>query len=123
MVASRSALGSEPTEAALFPPVVRQVFAQAQQPGRRKGFTHAFNVAAQDMAKNPGGLTYALLANVEPNVRVVPLAAKEGEPYLMPTLENVYSHKYPLSRFVYIYVNRPPGKPLEPKLKEFLKAY
>ena len=36
MVASRSALGSEPTEAALFPPVVRQVFAQAQQPGRRE---------------------------------------------------------------------------------------
>ena len=87
-----------------------------------KGFTHAFNVAVQDMAKTPGGLTYAMLANVEPNVRVVPLAAKEGELYVMPTLENVYSHKYPLSRFVYIYVNRPPGKPLEPKVKEFLKA-
>jgi phosphate transport system substrate-binding protein len=86
-----------------------------------KGFTHAFNVAAEDMAKRPGGLTYAMLANVEPNVRVVPLAAKEGEPFIAPTIESVYTHKYPLSRYVYIYVNRAPGTPLAPKIKEFLK--
>jgi phosphate transport system substrate-binding protein len=86
-----------------------------------KGFTHAFTVAAEDMASHPGGLTYALLANVTPNVKVVPLAQNPGEPFLAPTLQNVYTHKYPLSRFVYIFVNRPPGKPLEPKVKEFLK--
>lgn len=86
-----------------------------------KGFTHAFTVAAQDMANRPGGLTYALLTNVTPNVRVVPLASKEGEPFLDPTIENVYAHKYPLSRYVYIFVNRKPGQPLEPKVKEFLR--
>jgi phosphate transport system substrate-binding protein len=86
-----------------------------------KGFVHAFNIAAEDMAKRPGGLTYALLANMTPNVRAVPLAAKAGEPYYMPTLENVYTHKYPLSRFVYIYINKKPGQPIEPKVKEFLK--
>ncbi len=86
-----------------------------------KGFVHAFNIAADDMAKRPGGLTYALLANLTPNVRAVPLAAKAGEPYYMPTLENVYTHKYPLSRFVYIYINKKPGQPIEPKVKEFLK--
>jgi phosphate transport system substrate-binding protein len=74
------------------------------------------------MATHPGGLTYALLANVTPNVRVVPLSENDGGPSYMPTVENVYSHKYPLSRYVYIYVNRPPGKPLEPKIKEFLKC-
>jgi phosphate transport system substrate-binding protein len=86
-----------------------------------KGFTHAFTVAAEDMARRPGGLTYALLSNVTPNVKVVPIAEKEGAPFVAPTLENVYSHAYPLSRYVYIYVNRPPGKPLEPKVKEFLE--
>jgi phosphate transport system substrate-binding protein len=86
-----------------------------------KGFTHAFTVAAQDMASRPGGLTYALLANVTPNVKVVPLAAQAGEPFLDPNVENVYSHKYPLSRYVYIFVNRKPGQALEPKVKEFLK--
>src|SRR5947199_111367 len=86
-----------------------------------KGFTHAFTVAAEDMAHKPGGLTYALLSNVTPNVKVLPIAPKEGAPYVAPTLENVYSHAYPLSRYVYIYVNRPPGKPLEPKVKQFLE--
>jgi phosphate transport system substrate-binding protein len=86
-----------------------------------RGFTHAFNVAAEDMAQHPGGITYALLANVTPNVKVVPLSERDGGPYLAPTLANVYSHKYPLSRYVYIYVNRKPGTALQPKLKEFLK--
>jgi phosphate transport system substrate-binding protein len=86
-----------------------------------KGFTHAFTVAAEDMATHPGGLTYALLANVTPNVKVVPLASNDGGPFVAPTLQNVYSHRYPLSRYVYIFVNKKPGQPLEPKIKEFLK--
>ncbi|BCG05113.1 phosphate-binding protein PstS (plasmid) [Paraburkholderia sp. PGU19] len=86
-----------------------------------KGFTHAFTVAAEDMATHPGGLTYALLANVTPNVKVLPLAENDGGPFIAPTLQNVYSHRYPLSRYVYIFVNKKPGQPLEPKVKEFLK--
>jgi phosphate transport system substrate-binding protein len=87
-----------------------------------KGFTHAFTVAANDMADHPGGMTYALLANVTPNVKVLPLADQDGGPFYEPNVENVYSHKYPLSRYVYLFVNRPPGQPLAPKIKEFLKA-
>lgn len=86
-----------------------------------KGFTHAFTVAAEDMANKPGGLTYALLANVTPNVKVLKVAPTEGGPCYAPTVADVYPHKYPFSRYVYIYVNRKPGQPLEPKVKEFLK--
>ncbi len=86
-----------------------------------KGFTHAFTVAAEEMAKEPGGLTYALLANVTPNVKVLKVAPKLGGPCYEPNTQNVYSHKYPMSRYVYIYVNRKPGQPLEPKVKEFLR--
>ena len=86
------------------------------------GFTHAFTVASNDMKTQLGGLTYALLANLTPDVRVVPLAEKDGTPFIMPTIETVYNHTYPLSRYVYIYLNRPPGTKLEPKTKEFLKC-
>jgi phosphate transport system substrate-binding protein len=86
-----------------------------------KGFTHAFTVAAEDMANKPGGLTYALLANVTPNVKVLKVSPTTGGTCYEPNVENVYSHKYPMSRYVYIYVNRKPGQPLEPKVKEFLK--
>jgi phosphate transport system substrate-binding protein len=87
-----------------------------------RGFTHAFNVAAEDMEQHPGGLTYALLANLRPNTKVVPLASEPRGPCVAPTVPNVYNHSYPLSRYVYIYVNKRPGVPLEPKVREFLKA-
>jgi len=87
-----------------------------------QGFTHAFTVASNDMRTQLGGLTYALLANLTADVRVVPLAEKDGDPFIMPTIETVYNHTYPLSRYVYLYVNRKPGTALEPKIKEFLKA-
>lgn len=87
-----------------------------------QGYTHAFTVAAHRIAKDPGGLTYAMLANLTPDVRVVPLAAKAGQPFVAPTVATVYSHEYPLSRYIYIYVNRRPGQPLRPEIKEFLRA-
>ncbi|HJP69811.1 MAG TPA: substrate-binding domain-containing protein [Sphingomicrobium sp.] len=87
-----------------------------------RGFTHAFNVATEEMAQHPGGMTYALLANVRPNVKVVPLSEQPGGTCVLPTVQTVYNHTYPLSRYVYIYVNKKPGVPLEPKIREFLKA-
>lgn len=87
-----------------------------------KGFTHAFTVASEKMHTELGGLTYAMLANLTPDVRVVPLAVKAGDPFIYPTIDTVYHHEYPLSRYVYIYINRKPGTPIEPKTKEFLKC-
>jgi len=86
-----------------------------------RGFTHAFTVAVEDMATHPGGMTYGLLTNVRPNVKVLSVSWKNGGTCYQPTVENVYSHKYPFSRYVYIYVNKSPDKPLQPKVKEFLK--
>lgn len=86
-----------------------------------EGFTHAFTVGAQEMASHPGGIEYAMIANLTPNVKIVPLSATEGAPYYMPTIQNIYTHTYPLSRYVYIYVNRPPGQSLAPKIKQFLE--
>ena len=37
------------------------------------------------------------------------------------TAENAISGKYPLSRFLYVYVNKQPNKPLSPIEIEFLK--
>ncbi|MBS0474346.1 MAG: substrate-binding domain-containing protein [Proteobacteria bacterium] len=87
-----------------------------------KGFTHAFNVAAEDMKDHPGGLTYALMANIQPNTKVVALSETPGGKCVLPTTQTVYDHSYPLSRFVYIYVNHKPGSHVPDKVKEFLRA-
>ena len=47
-------------------------------------------------------------------------AAAESEPYIPPTKDSMYRRTYPLSNAVYIYINRVPGKPISPRLKEFL---
>jgi phosphate transport system substrate-binding protein len=52
----------------------------------------------------------------------VPLAAKAGGPfYGTENIEHVYSGDYPLSRYLYVYVNRAPNKPLDPLVAEFVK--
>jgi phosphate transport system substrate-binding protein len=54
-------------------------------------------------------------------VRPVPLAETEAGPYFEGTYDEVTSGKYPLARFLYIYVNKAPGKPMDPLALEYMK--
>ncbi len=54
-------------------------------------------------------------------VRAVPLARKKGAPCVAATPENALSGRYPLARFLYIYVNKAPNRPLPPLEREFIK--
>jgi len=67
------------------------------------------------------GIGYSGIGYRTSGVRAVPLAFAEGEPPAEPTLENVLSGEYPLGRFLYIYVNKAPGQPLPPVVREFLR--
>lgn len=53
-------------------------------------------------------------------IRIVPLAGQAGQPFVLPTKANVSAGAYTLSSFVTFYVDRAPGKPLPPFLKEYL---
>jgi phosphate transport system substrate-binding protein len=54
-------------------------------------------------------------------VRAVPIAEKAGGPCVEATAENAYGGTYPLARFLYVYVNKAPGKGLDPLTREFAK--
>ena len=54
-------------------------------------------------------------------VKAVALAETEKGPFSDGSYEDVQSGKYPLWRFLYVYVNKAPGKPLDPLVGEFLK--
>jgi phosphate transport system substrate-binding protein len=54
-------------------------------------------------------------------VKNLALAEKDGGPFSSGSYEDVVSKKYPLSRFLFLYVNKAPGKPLDPLVREFLK--
>ena len=51
----------------------------------------------------------------------MPLSKKSGEEFIEATTENALKGTYPLSRFLYIYVNKHPNKPLAPLEREFIK--
>ncbi len=53
---------------------------------------------------------------------VKPLALSEkGDVYYSTSSEDVLSGKYPISRYLYVYYNAAPGKPVDPLVREFLR--
>jgi phosphate transport system substrate-binding protein len=54
-------------------------------------------------------------------VKPLKLAAKKGGQFFGTDPAEVYSGNYPLSRYLYVYVNKAPNKPLDPLVREFLK--
>ena len=74
----------------------------------------------QGVSEDRNGAGYSGIGYTTSGVRPIPLV-KEGSDYVEPTYENVASGKYPLSRFLFVYVNKEPNKALDPLTREFLK--
>ncbi len=74
----------------------------------------------QSISSSLNAIGYSGIGYKTSGVRTVPIA-KKGDNYVDATLENVATGKYPLSRFLYVYVNKHPNKPLAPIEAEFLK--
>lgn len=55
------------------------------------------------------------------NVRVLPLAAKAGDSFKSPDYDTVAAGAYPLSAYLHLYVDHPPGQKLPPFIKEYLR--
>ncbi len=64
---------------------------------------------------------YSGIGYATAGVRAVPLAEKEGARCYEADPDNAYAGAYPLARFLYVYVNKAPGKPLDPVTLEFVK--
>jgi phosphate transport system substrate-binding protein len=67
------------------------------------------------------GIGYSGIGYRTSGVKSVALAEKDGGAFSSGSYEDVVSGRYPLARFLYIYVNKAPGKPLDPLVAEFLK--
>jgi phosphate transport system substrate-binding protein len=75
----------------------------------------------QGISEDRNGAGYSGIGYTTSGVRAVPLAAKQGDPFVPASYENVASGKYPMSRFLLVYFNRAPGQPLDPLVREFAK--
>ncbi len=75
----------------------------------------------QGVTEDRFGIGYSGIGYRTSGVKVVALADKEGAAYSDGNYADVKSGKYPLNRFLFIYINKAPGKPLDPLVKEFMK--
>ena len=74
----------------------------------------------QGVTKSINGIGYSGIGYKTSGVRAVPLS-KKGDGYVAATPENAVTGEYPLGRFLYVYVNKHPNKPLPPLEAEFIK--
>lgn len=75
----------------------------------------------QGVTEDRFAIGYSGVGYITSGVKALSLSHKEGEPAHAANLENVLSGKYPLARFLYVYINKAPNKPLDPLVKEFCK--
>jgi len=74
-----------------------------------------------DVGQDPGGIGYGSFSYLNPGTKAVALAAHDGGPYVALTLDSARDGTYPLHDEVYFYVNRAPGQPVDPKVREFIR--
>jgi len=76
----------------------------------------------EDLSKDRYGIGYSNLGYpAAAKVKALAIAEKDGGPYVEMTIESIQNRTYPLFHEEYFYVNRKPGQPIDPKVKEYLR--
>jgi phosphate transport system substrate-binding protein len=76
------------------------------------------------LAEDPYGIAllgFADAGSVSKDVRPLPIAARAGNPFVLPSYEVVHADAYPFPSYLHIYVNRKPGTSIDPFVKEYLR--
>ncbi len=79
------------------------------------------STVVQGVASDLAGIGYSGIGYKTADVRAVPLATKAGEKCYEANADNAYAGDYPISRFLYVYVNKNPSQPLDPVRREFVR--
>ena len=74
----------------------------------------------QSISNSINGVGYSGIGYVTSGVKAVPIKNDSGE-FIAATPKNALAGKYPLARYLYVYVNKNPKKPLAPLEAEFVK--
>lgn len=75
----------------------------------------------QSVSTSINAMGYSGIGYKTASVRAVPLGKKPGDAFVEATPGNAVNGAYPLSRFLYVYVNKAPNKALQPLEREFFK--
>jgi phosphate transport system substrate-binding protein len=75
----------------------------------------------QSVTSSVNGIGYSGMGYSTSGIKMVPLAKKGSKTFVDATPENAIAGTYPLTRYLYVYVNKKPNQPLAPLENEFMK--
>ncbi len=75
----------------------------------------------QGVTEDRFAIGYSGIGYQTSGVKTLAISKKKGAPAYEGGYENVISKKYPLSRYLFLYITKAPHKRLDPLVKEFLK--
>ena len=73
------------------------------------------------LAADRFGIAISNVRYARPEVRALPLAWRDGGPFVAATRASLIAQDYPLARIIPAFIDRAPGKPVEPHIREFLR--
>jgi len=97
-----------------------KMIADEDRAEQRMGLQHMLR---DELAHDRYGIAWTVMPQAQgvSGIKPIALAARDGGRYVAASTASFQDRSYPLVRNIYIYVNRAPGRPLDPRLKEFLR--
>jgi phosphate transport system substrate-binding protein len=83
------------------------------------GFSQSAD-AVRRVSEDPEAICFAALNLATPKVKVLAITAA-GEPPSQGSAADIVAGRYPLDRYLYIYIRRLPGQALDPIAREYLR--
>ncbi len=79
------------------------------------------SAVVQGVTSSINGIGYSGIGYVTSGVRALPLSKKDGQPFVTAEASHALDGTYPLSRVLYVYINKKPNHPVDKMQLEFLK--
>jgi phosphate transport system substrate-binding protein len=83
--------------------------------------TAAGELITNGLAADKYGIAYTGIPFMNGSIKSIPLSTDGGKTFIPLTLETVQNRSFPLTRDVYYYFRREKGKPVDAKIREFLR--
>lgn len=75
----------------------------------------------EEVIANQAAMTYGSISQVFKGLKAIPIVPVGGKSAVAAKTETIQEGTYPMRRFLAIYVNKAPGKPLDPAIGGFLR--
>jgi len=97
-----------------------KMIADEDRAEQRLGLVHMLR---DELANDRYGIAWTVMPQAKgiAGIKPIALAPRQGGAYVLPARETFQDRTYPLVRSIHIFLNRAPGRPLEPRLREFLR--